>query len=176
MKFSRRARCCDTTRAAVASINNRTASSKTSRTRGSSRTSSRSTPDASAKAPSGSRCRFRRCGYKRLSRVSLAGSQQKIFLRLVAELRPHWRRDSAFPLRIQEIFASNRSFGSRDRKLYRELIYTAVRFLPWIEPLLDRDPSLAAKTVAWLAADLPATHAFRAALCSDWPSCPATIF
>jgi 16S rRNA (cytosine967-C5)-methyltransferase len=107
--------------------------------------------------------------------MSLAGSQQKVFLRLVATLRPHWRRDANLPSRIQELFAANRSFGSRDRRLYRELIYTTLRYLPWIEPLLDSDPHLAAQTVAWLAADLPATRAFRAALCGDWPACPPTV-
>jgi 16S rRNA (cytosine967-C5)-methyltransferase len=107
--------------------------------------------------------------------MSLAGSQQKIFLRLAAQLRSNWRRDPSFPSRLQEIFATNRSFGSRDRRLYRELIYTAVRFLPWIEPLLDRDPARAVKVVAWLAADLPATRALRAELCADWPPCPSSV-
>ncbi len=54
---------------------------------------------------------------------------------LSAEIRPHLRRDSALPRRIKEIFARNRAIGSRDRKLYRELIYTYLRFLPWIDPL-----------------------------------------
>jgi 16S rRNA (cytosine967-C5)-methyltransferase len=107
--------------------------------------------------------------------LSLAGSQQKVFLRLIASLRPHWRRDPGLPTRIQELFATNRSFGSRDRRLYRELIYTTLRYLPWIEPLLDHDPNRAAQTVAWLAADLPATHAFRTALTGDWPACPTAL-
>lgn len=107
--------------------------------------------------------------------MSLAGSQQKVFLRLVAELRPHWTRDRNFPSRLQALFAANRGFGSRDRKLYRELIYTALRYLPWIEPLLDQDPERAAKTTAWLAADLPATRAHRAAVCADWPPTPPTV-
>jgi 16S rRNA (cytosine967-C5)-methyltransferase len=107
--------------------------------------------------------------------LSLAGSQQKVFLRLLGELRPHWRRDPNLPSRIQELFALNRSFGSRDRRLYRELIYTTLRYLPWIEPLLDSDPPRAAKTVAWLAADLPATHALREALRGDWPPCPPSL-
>jgi 16S rRNA (cytosine967-C5)-methyltransferase len=107
--------------------------------------------------------------------MSLAGSQQKIFLRLIANLRPHVRRDAGTPARIQELFGANRSFGSRDRRLYRELIYTTLRFLPWIEPLLDTDPARATQVVAWLAADLPATHGFRTALCGDWPRCPPTI-
>jgi len=107
--------------------------------------------------------------------MSLAGSQQKIFLRLVAALRPHWHRDAALPARIQALFAANRAFGSRDRKLYRELIYTALRFLPWIEPQLDSSPDQAVKITAWLAADLPATRHFRHALCGDWPPCPDSV-
>lgn len=107
--------------------------------------------------------------------MSLAGSQQKIFLRLLAALRPNWHNDVNLPSGIAELFAANRSFGSRDRRLYRELIYTTLRFLPWIEPLLDTDPARAVKIVAWLAADLPATRAYRTAHCGDWPSCPPTV-
>lgn len=107
--------------------------------------------------------------------MSLAGSQQKIFLRLLAALRPNWHSDANLPAGISELFAANRSFGSRDRRLYRELIYTTLRYLPWIEPLLDTDPTRAGKIVAWLAADLPATRAYRAALCGDWPACPPTV-
>jgi 16S rRNA (cytosine967-C5)-methyltransferase len=107
--------------------------------------------------------------------MSLAGNQQKILLRLLATLRPCWHRDRNLPARIQALFAANRSYGSRDRRLYRELIYTSLRFLPWVEPLLDRDPGRAAQVVAWLATDLPATRAFRAELCGDWPSSPPTI-
>ena len=107
--------------------------------------------------------------------MSLTGSQQKIFLRLLAALRPNWHTDTNLPAGISELFAANRAFGSRDRRLYRELIFTTLRFLPWIEPLLDTDPDRAAKAVAWLAADLPATRAYRAALCGDWPVCPAAV-
>lgn len=107
--------------------------------------------------------------------MSLAGSQQKVFLRLLTALRPNWHSDVNLPAGISEVFAANRSFGSRDRKLYRELIYTTLRFLPWIEPLLDTDPERAAKIAAWLASDLPATRGFRAELCRDWPACPPTV-
>ena len=107
--------------------------------------------------------------------MSLAGSQQKVSLRLLAALRPHWHRDSNLAARIQALFAANRSFGSRDRRLHRELIYTTLRFLPWIEPLLDSEPARAAKTVSWLAADLAATRAYRAATSGDWPPCPPTL-
>lgn len=94
--------------------------------------------------------------------MSVAANQQRTFLRLAAQLRPHWRRDAALPNRIQALFAAHREFGARDRRLYRELLYTTLRYLPWIEPLLDPAPAEASRLLAWLVADLPATRAFRA--------------
>ena len=96
--------------------------------------------------------------------MSLIGSQQQTFLRLLSELRPHWRREAGLPARIQSLLAGRRAFGSRDRRLYRELIYTTLRYLPWIEPLLDPEPDKAAGVAAWLSADTPATHAFSATI------------
>ncbi|WP_438482841.1 RsmB/NOP family class I SAM-dependent RNA methyltransferase [Oleiharenicola lentus] len=106
---------------------------------------------------------------------NIAANQQRLFLDFLAELRPHLRRDSGLPRRLKEIFSRNRSLGSRDRKLYRELVFTAVRFLPWVESLLDRDPPTAAKIIAWLAPELKPTTHYRAALCGDWPATPETI-
>ena len=85
---------------------------------------------------------------------NIAANQQRLFLAFVAELRPHLGRDSALPRRIKELFARHRAIGSRDRKLYRELVYTYLRFFPWIDPLLDSIPDLAAKLTAWLAPDI----------------------
>jgi 16S rRNA (cytosine967-C5)-methyltransferase len=105
----------------------------------------------------------------------IAANQQRLFLDFVATLRPHVGRDSALPRRIKECLARNRAIGSRDRKLYRELVYTWLRFLPWIDPWLDSDPALAAKITAWLAPELKPTAHYRAALCADWPAPPATL-
>ncbi len=107
--------------------------------------------------------------------MSVTGGQQQTFLRLLATLRPHWRNDVHLPARIQALLSRNRAFGSRDRRLYRELIYTTLRYLPWIEPLLERDSLKAAEAIAWLAHDIPATHAFRAALPPSWPPCPPSV-
>ncbi|HEY4248527.1 MAG TPA: RsmB/NOP family class I SAM-dependent RNA methyltransferase [Lacunisphaera sp.] len=106
---------------------------------------------------------------------NIAANQQRLFLEFLGELRPHLGRDSSLPRRIKEIFARNRSIGSRDRKLYRELVYTALRFLPWIEPWLDRDPPLAAKITAWLAPELKPTSVYRATHCGDWPPVPERL-
>ena len=107
--------------------------------------------------------------------MSVAGSQQQIFLRLASSLRPHWRRDAGLPARIQRLLTGRRAFGARDRRLYRELIFTTLRYLAWVEPLLDHSSPLAIQLVAWLAADIPATRAFRSALVGDWPPCPANV-
>jgi 16S rRNA (cytosine967-C5)-methyltransferase len=107
--------------------------------------------------------------------MSVTGSQQQTFLRLLAALQPHWRNDPHLPARIQALLSRNRAFGSRDRRLYRELIYTTLRYLPWIEPLLDHESARAVETVAWLASDTPAAQAFRAALAGAWPPCPASV-
>jgi 16S rRNA (cytosine967-C5)-methyltransferase len=107
-----------------------------------------------------------------LDLMSVTTSQQQTFLRLAADLRPHWRRDVSLPARIQSLFAQHKEFGSRDRRLYRELIYTAVRYLAWIEPLLDTDATKAVKIVAWLAADTRDTTAYRAETCGDWAKAP----
>src|SRR5436190_19697507 len=93
--------------------------------------------------------------------MSVARNQAQVFLRLLKALRSRWRTDPALPRAIQTLLTSERSFGSRDRRLYRELIYTTLRYLPWIEPLLET-PEEVIRRVAWLAAELPATHAFRA--------------
>lgn len=105
----------------------------------------------------------------------IAANQQRLFLGFLAELRPHVSRDSALPRRIKELLARQRAIGSRDRKLYRELIYTWLRFLPWTDPLLDTNPAAAAKVIAWLAPELKATAHYRAAHCADWPAIPATL-
>jgi len=107
--------------------------------------------------------------------MSVVGSQQRTVLALLQQLRPHWRNDRNLPARIQTLLGRHRSFGSRDRRLYRELIYTTLRYLPWVQTELDRDPENAAKLVAWLAADSPVTKKFRAELISDWPPCPSGV-
>jgi 16S rRNA (cytosine967-C5)-methyltransferase len=104
--------------------------------------------------------------------VSRAGSQQRTLLGLLGSLRPRWRVDPALPLEIEALLRRDRRLGSRDRRLYRELAYTAVRYLPWIEPLLDVDPDEATRRMVWLAADLPEVLPLRMEIAGDLPPCP----
>jgi 16S rRNA (cytosine967-C5)-methyltransferase len=104
--------------------------------------------------------------------VSRVGSQQRTFLEILGRLRPHWRKDAALPSRIDALLGGDRRLGSRDRRLYRELVYTALRYLPWIEPLLDTEPSEAVRRVAWLAAEGVAVTPFREEVAAELPRCP----
>jgi 16S rRNA (cytosine967-C5)-methyltransferase len=92
---------------------------------------------------------------------------------MMALLRPHWRSEAALPARFDKILSGDKRLGSRDRRLYRELVYTAVRYLPWIEPLLDTDPALAVRRIAWLAADTPSVKPFRDEVTAGMPACPS---
>lgn len=101
--------------------------------------------------------------------MDVIGGQRRMLAELTGKLRPHWRRDAALPARIERLLRRDRRIGARDRRLYRELIYTVLRHLPWIEPLLDKEPARAEKAIAWLAAETPDTRAFRSAIAEDWP-------
>lgn len=110
-----------------------------------------------------------------MDRPSPAASQGRYFLALFAALRPHVATDRNLPSRLQQLLAREKRFGSRDRRLYRELLYTALRHLPWIDARLAASPDDAVRATAWLAADTPATRAFRAHWIADWPECPNTV-
>ena len=105
---------------------------------------------------------------------SIVPNQQQTFERLWAGVLPHVRADRNLPARLQAAL-HRRGFGSRDRRLYRELLYTAVRYLPWVEELAARSAADMVRALAWLAADTPATREFRSALAAGWPECPATV-
>ena len=106
---------------------------------------------------------------------AVAANQGRTFLRLLAEFRPYLRNDRALPARIQQRLAKEKRFGSRDRRLYRELTYTAVRHLPWVETLLARSEEEALNAVIWLAEDLPETRPLKQALPTDWPPLSKTV-
>src|SRR5205085_2576520 len=102
-------------------------------------------------------------------------NQQRTFLSLLAQVLPHVPTDAALPRRIKSLVGQNRAFGGRDRRLYRELLYTAIRFLPWISAALKQDANRAAQLVAWLAPTTKDTESYRAAALADWPALPATL-
>ena len=107
--------------------------------------------------------------------MGIAANQQRRFLDYLALLRPHLTRDSALPRRIKELLGRDRAIGARDRRLYRELIYTTLRYLPWIEPWLDPALDTAARIAAWLAPEMRDTANYRRELTVGWPSVPESL-
>ncbi len=107
--------------------------------------------------------------------MSRSGSQQRVLIGLLGRLRRHWHSEVALPARIDRLLGKDRRLGSHDRRLYREMIYTALRYLPWIEPLLDADPPAAVRRVAWLAPDTSSVRPFRAELAGDLPALPGGL-
>ncbi len=107
--------------------------------------------------------------------LRIAANQQRTFLAFLEQILPHVGRESALPRRIKELLGRNRAIGSRDRRLYRELIYTTLRFLPWVRPYLEESPDFAAQMVAWLAPELKDTIAYRTALLDGWPAVPQSL-
>jgi 16S rRNA (cytosine967-C5)-methyltransferase len=105
----------------------------------------------------------------------IAANQQRTFLGLLDAVLPHLASDPSLPRRIKELLGRNRSLGSRDRRLYRELIYTTLRYLPWVRPLLEEKPAEAAQLIAWLAPVTRDTEAYRTALLADWPFVPGSV-
>ncbi len=95
--------------------------------------------------------------------MSRIDNQRRLFLELIEELRPWWRRDPGLPQRLNAWLARHRA-GSRDRRLYRELAYTSWRILPWIE---DASPEILVARVANHAEVIRDTAEFVAAYRTD---------
>lgn len=87
-------------------------------------------------------------------RLAIAGE-------LIARALSQVRTDRLFPGWVSRTLTGDRRFGSRDRRYYRELIYTAIRFLPWIESVSAESRSSAA---LWLSEDSLITKEARAVL------------
>ena len=107
--------------------------------------------------------------------MSRAGSQKRTLVGLLGRLRPHWRNDAALPARIDSLLGGDRRLGSRDRRLYREMVYAALRYLPWVEAFLEPDPGEAVRRIAWLASETPSTRAFRDEISGGLPPCPPGV-
>ncbi|HRE83340.1 MAG TPA: RsmB/NOP family class I SAM-dependent RNA methyltransferase [Opitutaceae bacterium] len=106
---------------------------------------------------------------------AIARSQAHTFLRLWAELSPHVRTDRALPARLDRLLRLNRQFGSRDRRLYRELVYTTLRFLPWLEGGLRDASHETLQALGWLSEETTATRSFKGHWASGFPNLPGTV-
>ena len=92
----------------------------------------------------------------------LAANQLRTAGSLLAALAPHVRSDAALGLRVKEL-SGERRFNSSSRRLFRELLFAAVRHWGWVETLLSGPHGElgAAAAAAFLADDTPEVRRLR---------------
>lgn len=66
-------------------------------------------------------------------------NQRRIAYALIERARTLLKPGVPFNRELHELFRSQGKFGSRDRRLYRELIYTYLRYQPWLDPDFKQD-------------------------------------
>ena len=66
-----------------------------------------------------------------------SANQRRILFELIQSIPALQNLGKNFPRNLNRLFRDRSQFGSRDRRLYRELIYTYLRYQPWLEALAD---------------------------------------
>tara|TARA_B100000900_G_scaffold416199_1_gene449960 strand:+ start:5165 stop:6439 length:1275 start_codon:yes stop_codon:yes gene_type:complete len=66
-----------------------------------------------------------------------SANQRRILFELIQAIPALQNLGKNFPRNLNQYFRDRSQFGSRDRRLYRELIYTYLRYQPWLEALAD---------------------------------------
>lgn len=100
--------------------------------------------------------------------MSVAHNQLRVARELWKRLHP---LDRGVPARLQALLADRR-FGSRDRRLYRELLFTALRHARPLAALAGLEELAWAARLATACADSRETEAFRAAFAPAAPPAP----
>lgn len=103
--------------------------------------------------------------------MSIAANQLRIARELWARLQPV---DRGVPARLQTLLADRR-FGSRDRRFYRELLFTALRLHRRLDRLPAGDEAAWAAHIANACAATRETEAFRAAFAAPDLAPPAPL-
>lgn len=65
-------------------------------------------------------------------------NQRRIAYSLIERTRTLLNPKTAFTRELHELFRAQGNFGSKDRRLYRELIYTHLRYQPWLDEKISQ--------------------------------------
>ena len=66
---------------------------------------------------------------------SRLSNQRRIIFEIVANVERITEPKVNFSKALNRLFRQRPNFGSRDRRLYREIVYTYLRFKPWLDPI-----------------------------------------
>lgn len=91
-------------------------------------------------------------------------NQRRTLLGLIRALEPSLVPGRPFVAEIRALLARHEGFGSRDRRLYRELIFTWLRYRAWFEKAREKGDGPAADLLVALSGDAPEVATLHAAL------------
>ncbi|MBE2212944.1 MAG: RsmB/NOP family class I SAM-dependent RNA methyltransferase [Opitutaceae bacterium] len=91
-------------------------------------------------------------------------NQRRTLLALIRALEPQLVPGRPFAAEIRSELARHDGFGSRDRRLYRELIYTWLRYRPWFDRARAKNDAAAADLFIALSGDAPEVATLHASL------------
>lgn len=91
-------------------------------------------------------------------------NQRRTILALIRALEPALVPGRPFVAEIRSELARHSGFGSRDRRLYRELIFTWLRYRAWFERAREKSDTAAADLLVALSGDAPEVGPLHGAL------------
>ena len=69
-------------------------------------------------------------------------NQRRIAFEIVEKATKPLKPKVNFPKALNRLFRQNPNFGSRDRRLYREIVYTYLRYQPWLDSIKEDQGAL----------------------------------
>ena len=94
-------------------------------------------------------------------------NQRRTLLRLIDEAEKNLLPGRDFSTLLCSQLRKNKQFGSRDRRLYQELIYTWLRYREYIDPLRALSAETALDLLVALADDIPAIKRHKDSIDSE---------
>ena len=91
-------------------------------------------------------------------------NQRRTLLALIRALEQSLVPGKPFVAEIRSLLARHEGFGSRDRRIYRELIFTWLRYRAWFDKAREAGDSAAADLLGALSGDAPEVSALHASL------------
>lgn len=99
-----------------------------------------------------------------MSNPRIVENQRRNVLTLVDAMAQRMPPGRPFIPELRSALAANAGFGARDRRLYRELIFTWLRFREWFDQARAIDPQLAINLLVALSPEAPEVMPLQAAL------------
>ncbi len=95
---------------------------------------------------------------------SLVENQRRTAFFVIDELATRLTPGRPFMVDLRNLLAARRGFGARDRRIYRDLVFTWLRHRAWFDAVRERDQRRAMDVLVALAPDSPELASLQLAL------------